>query len=91
MPIEPPDQKVFDAARGYAELSMCHEANEELEIAANAELSLRNLPLGDYHNPIFWVRKELLTIEEFRLRGEILPTDSIVPIGVPQIPRPDCV
>lgn len=31
MPIEPPDQKFFDAARGYAELSMYHEANEELD------------------------------------------------------------
>ena len=61
------------------------------EIAANAEPNLRNLSLGDYHNPIFWVRKELLTIEEFRLRGEILPADSIVPAGIPHIPRPDCL
>ena len=31
MPIEPPDQKFFDAARGYAELGMYRDANEELE------------------------------------------------------------
>ena len=31
MPIEPPDQKFFDAARGYAELGMYCDANEELE------------------------------------------------------------
>jgi hypothetical protein len=31
MPVEPPDQKFFEAARGYAELGMFHEANEELE------------------------------------------------------------
>jgi hypothetical protein len=59
------------------------------EIAANADPNLRNLCLGDYRNPSFWIRKELLTVEEFRLRGEILPCDSIVPVGVPQIPRPD--
>ncbi len=31
MPIEPADQKFFDAARGYAELGMYRDANEELE------------------------------------------------------------
>ena len=31
MPIEPPDQKFFEAARGYAELGMYCDANEELE------------------------------------------------------------
>jgi hypothetical protein len=58
------------------------------EIAANADPELRKLTLGDYRNPIFWVRKELLTIEEFRLRGDVLPGDSIVPVGVSHIPRP---
>jgi len=31
MPIEPPDQKFFEAAHGYAELGMYCDANEELE------------------------------------------------------------
>ena len=31
MPIEPPDQKFFEAAHGYAELGMFHDANEQLE------------------------------------------------------------
>ena len=31
MHIEPPDQKFFEAARGYAELGMFYEANEQLE------------------------------------------------------------
>jgi hypothetical protein len=58
------------------------------EIAATAHPELRNLTLGDYRNPMFWVRKELLTTEEFRLRGDVLPADSIPPIGVRSIPRP---
>jgi hypothetical protein len=58
------------------------------EIAANAELELWNTPIGDYRNPLFWVRKELLTVEEFRLRGEVLPGDPIVPVGVDHVPRP---
>jgi len=31
MPIEPPDQKFFEAAGGYTALGMFREANEELE------------------------------------------------------------
>ena len=31
MPIEPPDQQFFNAACGYVQLQMFHEANEELE------------------------------------------------------------
>jgi tetratricopeptide (TPR) repeat protein len=31
MPIEPPNKQVFEAACGYAELGMFHEANEQLD------------------------------------------------------------
>src|SRR5437667_11760721 len=31
MPLEPPDQKFFEAACGYAQLGMFLDANEELE------------------------------------------------------------
>src|SRR6266480_8072500 len=41
MPIEQPDQKFFEAARGYAELGMFHEANEQLE---NIDAFLRAAP-----------------------------------------------
>lgn len=43
------------------------------EIAANADLPCWDLPLNNWNGPRYWLRKELLTTEEFRLRGRALP------------------
>jgi hypothetical protein len=60
----------------------------DAEIAANEDKRLWDLPIGDYRAPTFWIRKELLTVEEFRLRGDPLPTDALVPVRTRHVMRP---
>lgn len=58
------------------------------EITAKATPDLWNLSISDHRNPMFWLRKELLTVEEYRLREEILPSDRITPVGMGHHARP---
>ena len=44
------------------------------EIAATAEPVRWDFPLHNWMGPGYWLRKELLTAEEFRLRRRLLPT-----------------
>lgn len=58
------------------------------EIATKANPALHMLPLGDLRSIRFWLRKELLTVEEFRLRQVPLPPRPARPVGSNATPRP---
>lgn len=55
-----------------------------VEIAATAEPLRWDFPLHNWMGPRYWLRKELLTAEELRLRRRLLP-----PLQAPHLPRFD--